>query len=155
MRMRDQLEAEFPEQFHAVLSVARCTDDSGFLDLLWPPFDYDREWPRIRDLTDPGVMLEAPGRLVVVDTISGELRYWAGGWSHEEYRSAAEWERFYAEGSESGVFPSLEAAITFARRFLVDRAPIQEIDVPRHWFGRSDTDVARLAGLAARTPLPT
>jgi hypothetical protein len=155
MKMRDQLEAEFPEHFRAILSVARCSDSAGFLDLLWPPFDYDREWPRMRDMTDPGVMLEAPRRVVVVDTISNELRYYAGGWYTDQSRAHLEDDRFNAEGSELGVFPSLEAAVTFARRFLVDAAPIQEIDVARHLFGeRRDTDVSCLAELAAQGALP-
>lgn len=155
MKMRDQLEAEFPEPFRVILSVARCSDSAGFLDLLWEPFDYAREWPRMRDMTDPGVMLESPRRVVVVDTISDELRYYAGGWYSDQSRAHLEEDRFHAEGSEQGVFPSLEAAVTLARRFLVDAAPLQEIDVPRRLFGRRcDTDVAGLAELAAQGALP-
>jgi len=153
MKMRDQLEAEFPEHFRALRSVARCSDSAGFPDLLWEPIDWVVEWPRMRDTTDPGVMLESPRRVVVVDTISNELRYYAGGWYSDQSRAHLEDDRFMAEGSEQGVFPSLAAAVTFARRYLVDTAPLQEIDIPRLFRGRRDTDVACLAELAAQGSL--
>lgn len=144
--LRERLEAH-REPFDAILRVATCSPMLGFGDIAWEPMDLDR----VREQRDPGVMLESPVRVVVVEEHGGELRYYAGGWRSDKYRLFHEYDQMMAEGSETGTFPSDEAAVAFAERFLVRLEPIQAIDTPREHRFRTDTDVTALA----REPAPT
>lgn len=142
--LREQLSASYPQPFQAILSVARCTDMLAFGDLWWEPVDPDF-LQRLDENRDPGVMFETPRRVVVLEVHAGELRYYAAGWRSDERRIIHEQDRIEAEGSEMGVFPSLDAAIRFAERYLVGMERIQNIDLPRQPRYRQDTDEAALA----------
>lgn len=146
--LREQISASFPLPFQAILSVAACTDMLGFGDLWWEPVDVDvRE--RLEQNRDPGIMFETRRRVVVLEVHAGELRYYAAGWGSDQHAIFHEQDRIEAEGSEMGVFPSLDAAVHFAERFLVRMQRIQDIDGPREFRYRWNTDEEALARFPA------
>lgn len=143
MGLRERL-AEVTSPFDAILAVATCRDSLLFLDLCWPPFDSETERQRLIEGRDPGVIFATPTRVVVIEEHSGELRYYAGGWSSHESRIPLEQERIWAEGSEMGVMLSPCEAVRFAERFLARQQPLQEIDTPRVVHHRRHTDESRI-----------
>ncbi len=111
-----------------ITSVARRSSCSLFADICWAPFPAS-----VLDLLDhPGVMMETQMRIVVFQRIERTLRYYAGGWCcGDEQRIINEQDRVNAEGHESGVFPSVVTALTFAERYLVQEAEFSDISVSR------------------------
>jgi hypothetical protein len=101
-----------------------------FADLMWPPFD-EPDMRRLIAGEDPGVMLESPRRVVVVQRIGEELRYYAGGWCPDRSRIYQEQDRVWAEGSEQGVFAAVADAALFAEFYLVAERDSQDIAMPR------------------------
>ena len=122
--------AEHHQPFTAVTAVARCRDSSCFADLMWPPFG-EPDMRRLIAGEDPGVILESPRRIVVVERIGGELRYYAGGWCPDENRIYKEQDRVWAKGSEQGVFANVADAMAFAESYLVAERGFRDIAVPR------------------------
>jgi hypothetical protein len=122
--------AEVHKPFAAVTAVARCGDCSVFADLMWPPFD-ESDMRRVIAEEDPGVILESPRRVVVVQRIGGELRYYAGGWCLEPSRIYLEQDRVWAEGSEQGTFATVADAVAFAEWYLAAERAFCEIPVLR------------------------
>ena len=51
--------------------------------LLGAPLDFDAFRDRLIANRDPGLIFEAPNRVLVVEEHSGELRFYAGGWGAE------------------------------------------------------------------------
>jgi hypothetical protein len=76
-------------------------------------------------------MFESPVRLVVFQTIGGELRYYAGGWCPEPTRIYLEQERIWAEGYELGVFGSVTDALAFAEQYLAEGNSLASIEAAR------------------------
>lgn len=125
------VQAEVDREWEAVqriCTVARCRSCPAFLDLLWGDPD-----PFIR-LENSGVMFESPHRVVVFQEISGELRYYAGGWCLDKNRIYLEQDRMYAEGSEIGVFQTVADALTFSEQYLVEERQFQAIPVQRQVY---------------------
>lgn len=141
--LRERL-AEDKSPFDSILAVASCRDSILFLDLCWPPFDSEAERQRLIEWRDPGVIFETPTRVVVIEEIGGELRYYAGGWRSDESRIHLEQDRIWAEGFEMGVLPSPGEAVRFAERYLTRQQPLQAIDTPRLVHDRQDTDESRI-----------
>jgi hypothetical protein len=140
--LRDRL-AACRQAFDQVLVVAKCRESLFFADLCWPPFDFEAMLPRLLERRDPGVILETPSRVVVIEEHGGELRYYAGGWRSHESRIHLEQERIEAEGYEMGVFPSPRDAALFAEAFLVRAGALQDIETSRLVHHRRETDKSR------------
>jgi hypothetical protein len=141
MTLRDRL-AEYEQPCHAILTVASCRDSLFFADLCWPPFDSEAQLPRMIEGRDPGVIFESATRVLAVEELSGELRYYAGGWPSHQSRIHLEQDRIWAEGSEMGVLPSPREAVLFAEQFLVRELALQAIETPRLIHHRRDTTKA-------------
>jgi len=116
-----------------IAEVATRRQCACFGDLLWSPFTADPS----AFLDNPGVMFESSRRVVVFQEISGELRYYAGGWCPDQNRLHLEQDRVWAEGSESGVFATVTDALAFTEQYLTGLRGFLEIRVPRRvLYGR-------------------
>jgi hypothetical protein len=76
-------------------------------------------------------MFESALRVVVFQRISGELRYYAGGWCPDQSRIYLEQERIAAEGSEMGVFASAPDALAFAEQYLAEGRSFASVKATR------------------------
>lgn len=130
MGLREQL-AEHRPLFDAVLRVATCRESLGFADLTWPPFDLALELPRLLGRSDLGVYLQTQTRYVVVERVSDELRYYAGGCFTAPDRLHEEADRVEAEGCEMGVFATPRDVLLFLECFLLLERAVQDIATPR------------------------
>ncbi len=142
MSLRDRL-AEDKQALDALLGVATCRGSLLYLDLCWPPFDWETERRQLMEGRDAGVIFETATRVVVLEEHGGELLYYAGGWRSHESRIHLEQDRIWAEGHELGVMLSPREAVRFAERFLAQGQALQEIDTPRLVRHRQDTDKGR------------
>lgn len=109
-----------------ITAVARRSSCTAFADILWPPTP-----PPLAFMDDPGVMFESPHRIVIFQRISGELRYYAGGWCPDQRRIYLEQDRVWAEGSELGVFGSVTDALAFAEQYLDEERSFAAVEVSR------------------------
>jgi hypothetical protein len=126
MRIQDEVDREV-DAVRRITAVARRRPCTFFADLLW-----GGAMPEIQDLgDDPGVMFESPRRVVVLQRVSGELRYYAGGWCPDQDRIYLEQDRVWAEGSELGIFASVRDALLFAEQYLAEGQGFGDLTVPR------------------------
>jgi hypothetical protein len=130
MGLRERL-AAYRQSFEAILAVATGRDSLGFADLWFPPLDLELHLRRLIENRDPGVIFETFSRVVVIEEISGELRYYAGGWCPNPKHRYLEEERIWAEGSELGVFATVRDAVDFAFRYLVEEQDFQTMRASR------------------------
>jgi hypothetical protein len=136
-----------------ITAVARRKPSVCFGELIWQSGDLGPEWfARAVAGRDPGVRFESAARVIVFESVRGELRYWAGGGLAPGGNVSAEWKRIYSEGEERGVFPSVPAALAFTEAFLVRGEPIQAVATPRRIYYRRDTEggTGELAAVADR-----
>ncbi len=125
MRLEDDVDVE-QAALRRITAVSRRRCCAFFADILWPPV------PDPLALTeDPGVMFETARRIVVLQRIEGELRYYAGGWCPDQRRIYLEQDRIAAEGSESGVFRSVADALAFTEQYLAQERGFAAVQVPR------------------------
>lgn len=110
-----------------ITAVARRTCCSIFTDILWSPCPHPMDL-----MEDPGVMFESSRRVVVLQRIAGELRYYAGGWCLDQTSIYSEQDRAWAEGRESGVLRSVADALIFAEQYLVEERSFVLVQVPRN-----------------------
>jgi hypothetical protein len=125
MGLEAEVDAE-PDVVARITSVARRTSCPAFGDILWPPCPD----PLIL-MDDPGVLFHSSRRVIVLQRICGELRYYAGGWCPDQSRMYLEQDRVWAEGAESGVFGSIADALAFAERYLVEDRSFAAVGVLR------------------------
>lgn len=117
------------EKVQRINAVARRVSMPLFCDLIGWEGDVPDDPIALTD--NPGVLFESSRRVVVFQQICGELRYYAGGWCPDQKRIYLEEERILAEGSELGVFETVQDAVEFAEEYLVDERDFQAIHVPR------------------------
>jgi len=125
MNLQSEVDAQLAT-VQRITAVARRSSCLAFADILWPPT------PDAMSLMDePGVMFESSRRVLVVQRIVGELRYYAGGWCPDQSRIHLQQDRIWAEGCELGVFNSVADALVFGEQYLADERSFVAVGVRR------------------------
>ena len=80
---------------------------------------------------DPGIKFETMERIVVLQRMKGQLRYFASGWGKQENVDKVP--------NEFGVFLNVDDALPFTQRFLLEKLAPRNIDTPRQVKGGTES----------------